>query len=498
VELTFYAHEAPDFLTSSARQLPAPSAVEPLLRRAETRYQTGRRYFQAGEMEAARREFDRAIDTLLTGLGSASERQELDKKLTELAEAIHEYDVSGLGAGEPDSQPVFEKSPLEEIPEPTFPIDPRLRNQVTEELKAASSQLPLEMNDDVLRYINFFTSVNGRKILVAGLRRAGRYRPLIQRIFDEEGVPQELIHLAQAESGFAPRAVSRMRATGMWQFMSFRGQEYGLLRTKNRDDRLDPEKATRAAAKHLHDLYNEFGDWYLAMSAYNCGPVTVAKAVERTGYADLWELRRRNSLPKETAGYVPIILAMVIMAKNPAHYGLEDLELDPPLEYSTVELDAPAHLQLVADITERPVSEIRDLNPALLTSVAPEGYSLHVPVGTDAAVVSALELIPSSRRTAWRLYRVSDGDSLTAIAQRFRTTPQQITQANPADCASAAPGSLLIVPAPEPLAPRPVARAIVVRKITPAASPSRPKTAPAAPVLAARKSSPKRSTTVVR
>ncbi len=160
---------------------------------------------------------------------------------------------------------------------------------------------------------------------------------MIQRILDEEGVPQELIHLAQAESGFIPRAVSRKAAGGMWQFVKLRGKQYGLMQTAYTDDRMDPEKATRAAARHLHDLYNEFGDWYLAIAAYNCGPGVVEKAVERTGYADFWELRNRGVLPAETTNYVPIILAMTIMEKNAAEYGLEGSAMDPPLEYDTVE-----------------------------------------------------------------------------------------------------------------------------------------------------------------
>ena len=399
-------------------------------------------------------------------------------------EDIHRYDLSGLGAAEPDSSPVFDKSPIEEIPEPTFPIDPKLRNQVAEELKAAASQLPLQLNDEVVRYIDYFSSVRGRKILLSGLRRAGRYRTLIRRIFDEEGLPQELIHLAQAESGFSPRAVSRMSATGMWQFMLSRGQEYGLVRTKATDDRLDPEKATRAAARHLRDLYNQFGDWYLAMAAYNCGPVTVQRAVERTGYADIWELRRRNVLPKETSSYVPIILAMAIMAKNPAHYGLEAIDTDSPLEYSTVELDAPAHLDLIADITERPISEIRELNPALLANVAPAGYSMHVPAGTGAAVISALQLVPLEHRTAWRLHRVAESDTLDGIARRYRTTRVEIASVNSSAAAEVEPGSLLIVPAPPPPAKQ-VSRASTKKRVRSAKVASRSKITARSPSRAA-------------
>ena len=490
---SLYAGEVPGFIDGSLRRLPQPSGVESLIRRADIRFEAGRRYYRAGEMEAARREFDSAIDTLLAASEPVSGGQDLERKLAALVEDIHRYDLSGLGAAEPDSSPVFDKSPIEEIPEPTFPIDPKLRNQVAEELKATVSQLPLELNDEVVRYIDYFSSTRGRKILLSGLRRAGRYRPLIRRILDEEGLPQELIHLAQAESGFSPRAVSRMKATGMWQFMLSRGQEYGLIRTKAADDRLDPEKATRAAARHLRDLYNQFGDWYLAMAAYNCGPVTVQRAVERTGYADIWELRRRNALPKETSSYVPIILAMAIMAKNPAHYGLDAIDTDSPLEYSTVELDAPAHLDLIADITERPIAEIRELNPALLTNLAPAGYSMHVPAGCGAAVVSALQLVPPGRRTTWRLHRVAESDTLDGIARRYRTTRVEIASVNSTAAADVEPGSLLIIPASPPPAKR-AARASTRKRASSAKVASRSKSAARMPSPAAAGKKPQAGT----
>jgi membrane-bound lytic murein transglycosylase D len=303
------------------------------------------------------------------------------------------------------------------------------------------------VNDEVLRYVKYFSSERGRRIIANGLRRAGRYRSLIQRILDEEGVPQELIHLAQAESGFMPRAVSRKKATGMWQFMQFRGREYGLVQTRSSDDRLDPEKATRAAARHLRDLYQKFGDWYLAMAAYNCGPGVIERAVQRTGYADYWELKRRNVLPKETANYIPIIIAMMIVSKNPADYGLDAVAPDPALEYSTLELDAPTHLALVADVLECPVSELLDLNPALLRNVAPEGYTLRVPKGKAAAVVSALEMVPLEQRAAWRLHRVEPGETLATIAKRYRATAKGITDVNRLDGGAPEEGNLLLIPA---------------------------------------------------
>ena len=173
------------------------------------------------------------------------------------------------------------------------------------------------LNDQVAMFINYFSSTKGRHTLEHGLARAGRYREMISQTLKQEGVPQDLIYLAMAESGFQPLAVSRASARGMWQFMSGSGALYGLERNWWVDDRQDPEKSTRAAAHYLKDLYAQLGDWYLAMAAYNSGAGTVQHAVERTGYADFWELYRRGVLPQETRNYVPIIVAVTIMAKNP-------------------------------------------------------------------------------------------------------------------------------------------------------------------------------------
>src|SRR5204862_1287809 len=194
--------------------------------------------------------------------------------------------------------------------------------------KGTHSDLPLMMTDQVAGYIDYFSG-RGRDTFESALVRSGRYREMIQGTFKEEGIPQDLIYLAQAESGFHPLAVSRAGARGMWQFMSSRAKGYGLQRSWWVDDRQDPEKATHAAARHLRDLYNQFGDWYLAMAAYNCGPGCVDRAVQRTGYADFWTLRDMGALPRETTNYVPLILAMTIMAKNPKDYQLEDFDPEP-------------------------------------------------------------------------------------------------------------------------------------------------------------------------
>jgi peptidoglycan lytic transglycosylase D len=422
--------------------------VEDRLVRINEHFEAGKKLYQQSDIPGARREFDQAVDLVLSAPDNLPDRQRLERKLDQIVDAIYHYDTERLGAGTPKQPLAYDKSPLDEgLLEMTFPTDPNLGPKVKQEIEATLSQLPLDENDAVLSYIHYFSSVRGHKSLVAGLRRAGRYRPLIQRILDEEGVPQELIYLAQVESGFLPRARSRKKAVGMWQFVQFRGREYGLNQTSSTDDRLDPEQATRAAARHLHDLYKLFGDWYLAMAAYNCGPNCVDRAVQRTGYADFWELRKLNVLPRETSNYVPLILALTIMAKNPADYDLTGLDADPPLEYDTITAEAPTSLTLIADAAEQPVSEIQDLNPALLKPVAPAGYQVHIPKGSAPAVLMALDAVPASHREYWRIHRVEPGETLAEIARHFSTPASSITAANLQAADPPEAGDVLIIPA---------------------------------------------------
>ncbi|MEX2261456.1 MAG: transglycosylase SLT domain-containing protein [Bryobacteraceae bacterium] len=436
-----FIRDTPRFITEQPKIPPADSRI----RRADEHFQEGRRSYQLGDRETARRHFEAAVDLMLEASGDAADPVAFRRRFEEMVDAIHRYDMAGLGAAEQVEEPGFEKAPLEDILEMTFPIDPKLKNKVKAEAQATVSQLPLEVNDSVLSFVNYFSG-RGHKTMVAGLQRAGRYRPIIQRILDEEGVPRELIHLAQAESGFLPRARSRKAAVGMWQFLAWRGREYGLMQTPYSDDRLDPEKATRAAARHLRDLYEQFGDWYLAIAAYNCGPGNVSKAVERTGYADFWELRRRRVLPLETTNYVPIIVAMTLIMKNAEDYGLDKIVPDAPLEYDVVDISSPTHLALVADLTEAPVPELQALNPALLKSLAPSGYSLRVPRGTGAALVTALESVPAESRASWRMHRVEAGDTLAAIGKQYGAAPTSIATVNGLESDTPVAGDLLAIP----------------------------------------------------
>jgi membrane-bound lytic murein transglycosylase D len=287
------------------------------------------------------------------------------------------------------------------------------------------------MTDQVAGFINFYSN-RGRGVLERALARSGRYDEMIRRVLKQEGVPQDLIYLAQAESGFHPLAVSRVGARGMWQFMGSRAKGYGLQRNFWVDERQDPEKSTRAAAHHLKDLYAQFGDWYLAMAAYNSGPGRVQSAVKRTGYADFWELYRRNVLPKETRNYVPIILAVTIMAKNPEQYGLDDVNRDQPIPYDTVKIDYPIDLRLVAQCVNTSQADLQDLNPSLLRLSTPKDgvFELHVPAGTKKNFETAVAAIPVDKRLWWRYHDVKAGETLASLARTYHTTAKAIAEAN--------------------------------------------------------------------
>ena len=427
--LSLYANEVPS-LESSLPQIPRPTDGEFLIKRADDRYAAGKRAVQEGRFDDARREFNHAIEILLTVPENTPDRARIEQRLDEMVESVYRYDTGELGASQPGNVVSYDKRPLDEILGLTFPVDPTLRNKVRDQMQATVSQLPLQESDAVLSYINFFSSPRGKRILEAGLKRSGRYKPMIERALSEEGLPQELIFVAQAESGFLPRAVSNKLCVGVWQFAKFRGEEYGLEVNQSVDLRMDPELATRAAARHLHDLYSLLGDWYLAMAAYNCGPLCVDRAVQRTGYADFWTLRRMGVLPQETANYVPAILAMIIVSKNAKDYGLEEIFPDPPMEFDSLELETPTNIALAAAAVDRPVSELRELNPAVLKNVAPAGYRLHVPKWTLILLEEAFAGIPPNRRDSWRVERVESGDTLATVAKRYGTTAEAIRSAN--------------------------------------------------------------------
>src|SRR6266542_605930 len=412
---------------------PKPDPIADLIAKVESEYQAGLELYNSGQKDGAKEHFDRAFNMLLGSPTEIRSNLRFQPEFDRVMEGVSKLEFDAMQQGENAAeQQKSEQAPIDEANEVTnYPVDPSLKAKAAEEIKATHSDLPLMMTDQVAGYINYFSN-RGRGTLEHALQRSGRYREMIERTLKEEGVPQDLIYLAQAESGFHPYAVSRAGARGIWQFMGSRARAYDLHRDAWVDERQDPEKSTRAAARHLKDLYNQFGDWYLAMSAYNSGPGNVQSAVKRTGYADFWELYNRNVLPKETKNYVPIILAVTIMAKNPAQYGLEDVVMDRPADYDTVTIGYPIDLRLVAECVGSTPSELQDLNPSLLRLTTPRAgtFGLHIPAGTRDQYETAVASIPADMRLWWRYHTVHSGDTLASLARTYHTTAKAIATTN--------------------------------------------------------------------
>src|ERR1700674_4150250 len=438
----------------SKQQVPQALAVDPvadLIARVEKEYQSGQDNYRAGHLEAAKQNFDSAFNQLLGSGFDLRSDDRLEPELDRILDGINGLELAALQQGDGFAEQKSEPAPIDEANELTPAVDQNVKAKAEAEIKSTRSGLPLVMTDQVAGYINYYSN-RGRGTLERALARSGRYEDMIRRTLQEEGVPQELIYLAQAESGFHPLAVSRAGARGMWQFMGSRAKGYGLERSWWVDDRQDPEKATRAAAHHLKDLYNEFGDWYLAMAAYNSGPGRVQSAVKRTGYADFWELYRRNVLPKETRNYVPIIVAVTIMAKNPAQYGLDSVVKEKPVPYDTVKINYPIDLRLAAECVDATAEDLLDLNPSLLRLTTPKDheFDLHMPAGTADKFQTAVASIPADKRVWWRYHKVQGGETLASIARTYHTTPRAIAEANDlesgANNEALSPEARLIIP----------------------------------------------------
>ncbi|GAC1685356.1 MAG: hypothetical protein PVS2B2_24400 [Candidatus Acidiferrum sp.] len=437
----------------SVSLLPAiPGGKEFLIQKVQEKFASGEQNYKAGHLGAARRDFDDAVDWMLESGYDPNGDPRLSELFHRVVDSVYDYELQAFRAGDGFSEAPAVPAPIDEVAEMTFPVDPRLKERAEQAAKNISHDLPLTVNDEVLSFLNFFQTPRGRAIVETGLRRAGRYRGMISRVLREEGVPQDLIYLAQAESAFQPLALSRAGARGIWQFVPYRGQQYGLRHTWWIDERQDPEKATRAAAQHLRDLYHLFGDWYLAMAAYNCGPGNVQKAIERTGYADFWELYNRKVLPRETKNYVPIILALTLIAKDAPHYGIQ-ADPEQPVPYDMVKPGRAIDLRLVAETIDVDLETLRSLNPALLRLATPDdpAFELHLPVGTAGHFSAEIADIPAEKWVSWRRHRVASGETLAAIAKKYRVTPTAIAQANTLE--SGVPleaGEKLIIPATRP------------------------------------------------
>ena len=418
-----------------------------LIAHVERDFQAGMDAYNLGHTDVAKHDFDNAVNVLLQSDLDVRSDDRLEKEFARIVDRINQLDVGSMGSDE-DAQK-SEPAPIDETNGITPSADAKVIAKAQAEIKSTHSDLPLMMTDQVAGFISYFSN-RGRGTFERAFARSGRYHDMMVKILKEEGVPQDLIYLAQAESGFHPLAVSRAGARGIWQFMGSRARGYGLQHSLWVDDRQDPEKSTRAAAHHLKDLYAQFGDWYLAMAAYNSGPGTVQAAVKRTGYADFWELYRRNVLPKETRNYVPIILAVTIMAKNLSQYGFEDVNMDSPVPFDSVVINYPVDLRLVADCVNSTPAQLQELNPSLLRLTTPkEGiFELHLPFGTRDDYQTAISAIPKDMRLWWRYHKVLPGDTLASVARSYRVTANSIAGENQLEGNELEADTRLIIPVP--------------------------------------------------
>ena len=439
--------------------LPPPTLqqrrVALLIQHVEDAYSHGEAAYRKGQLPEAKAEFDRAVDLMLTsGINIKSDAQ-LQEEFDRIVDAVNALEMEALKLGN-GFVPKEEETPADVAEDVTFVVDPNIVARARADLATTNSDLPLVVNDYVATFINFFANTKkGHNTLLHSFQHAGRYKAMIQRVMAEEGVPQDLIYLAVAESGFNPRAVNRRsKAGGMWQFMPH--GNYGLARNAYVDERFDPEKSTRAYARYMKFIYDQLGDWYLSMAGYDWGAGNVQRAVEKTGYADFWELYNRNNLPRETKNYVPEILAAIIIANNPKQYGFDDITLDPPVLTDTVTLNYSVDLRLASDLVGAPVDELIALNPSLLRLVTPPdtAFDLHLPAGTATLFAQRIAGVPELKRNSWRYHRVVAEDTLASVAREYRVQVEELAAVNQLRETESIQGlEALIVPVPPSAAP---------------------------------------------
>jgi len=445
------AQAAPPKLAAPA---PPPSPAPPpdpsvaLVSQVETLYKAGVADYRSGNLEGAKEKFDEAVEKLLESNLDVQADDRLDSEFEKLTEDVYDAEAAALERGDTLSAHNYVPPPLESFSGLTFPVDPRVKQQAQQELKAVRSDLPLVSNDYVDGVLTYLQN-HGRGYVTTALKRMGLYQGMISETLQKEGVPQDLIYLAALESAFNPYALSKEGAKGIWQFMVGTGMLYGLRKDRWVDDRQDPVKSTQAAARHLKELYQEFGDWSLAMAAYDSGPLAVQAAIERTGYADYWDLRRLHALPSETEDYVPIFMATVMIAKDPKAYGF-DIQADPPLVADKVVVNTPTDLRLVAQLIDRPLDDLTRLNPSLLRWTTPPNeatFTLNLPPGTKEQFEKRIAAIPEDKRIWWRAYKVEEGETLASIAKKLHVSPGSLREANNLDDEAALEqGTHLVVP----------------------------------------------------
>lgn len=436
---------------------PAPPPADPAIEASTRAFELGKEAALSGNFDCAHLYFSDAVDAVRPPDGGPVPEDRVAFSV-ELWEGIQRYEALA-GATEEAGTSHGQISPeLEAIETPdTTPEEISAARQDVATAPSVESDVPIAVNDSVLRIIAVFQGPALHDKIAAGLSRSGRYVPMIQRVFAEEGLPQDLAWIAFIESSFLPHARSPRSAQGIWQFMPRTGRQYGLKSNGIVDERSDPEKATHAAARYLSYLHELFGDWYLVMAAYNAGEGKILKAMERTGARDFWQLAATSSIRRQTQTYVPAFLASVLISKDPSHYGF-DVALEPPIEFETVRLDRPVDLRALAKGTDLSYDDLQALNPELRSAVTPrepDGYDLRIPPGSREAVLVAFAAAPTAVPPSFKTHTAKKGDTLPRIAKRYGVTVAALASANSLNPrAKVSKGQEIMVPVKVAAAPR--------------------------------------------
>jgi membrane-bound lytic murein transglycosylase D len=414
-----------------------PREMMELMRNAQLKYLEGSRLIKSGESDRARAAFNKAVDLLLESEYSLDSNVEFNRFFQDLIRRIQQDESKYLRAPDLDEKPesavVDELEKVDLIP---IRVDPALQDVVEADLANTRYDIPVVLNERVLKSLNFWLN-KGRKFFVSGLVRSGRYKEMIERIFREQSVPLDIMYLAQVESLFKTNALSRAMAKGIWQFGKGTAVRYGLKVNSYIDERSDPEKSTLAAAKYLNDLYGMFKDWNLVLAAYNWGEGKVLKLMDRSGLNDFWELMDlRRNFPAETQNHVPLIMASIILARNPDKYGLPS-DLESTLEYSKLPISKPVDLRAAARILNVSLEDLKQLNPALRGLSTPPAYpdfQLNVPAGSTPEMHMKIAALPEVKirpqtEMASR-HKIQSGDTLDKIARKYGISVAALKSAN--------------------------------------------------------------------
>ena len=417
-----------------------PEAIADLMWGSWAKFLEGYDLLQNDEADAARASFDAAVDMILSSGWVISQTPHLDAYLKDLTRQIRDAESDYLFSlyGDEDAEWETEDDQAPDIDAfldldlDVVLDDPALRIALSNGLRQGNFDIPIDVNNHVAKSLEFFLN-RGRKFFEDALMRSGRYRPLIEQVFREEGLPLDLINLALVESAFKPQAFSRAKARGMWQFVQGTAVRYGLKITSEIDERSDPEKSTRAAACYLKELYAMFNDWNLVLAAYNWGEGNVRRLVEGTGTTDFWQLvTLQKKIPAETRKHVPLILASAILSRNPEKYGFST-EFEPPLNYATITVSKPLDLRSVAKALNTTVEEIKKLNPALKGNRTPARYPnfvLKVPTGDPEQYALIEKLPPAQTITANGKHKVEQGDTLSGLAGKYGVRLADLQEVN--------------------------------------------------------------------